>query len=275
MIGRGRSLVATVGLAAAMAAVIVLTIPSVSTAQAVGRRYALLIGVSTAIRPGVPRLNFVDNDLDKLREMLQREDYEVATVENDRADRRRILEQLYSHALRLTERDTFLLYYAGHGVRNIEVNRKTYWLTSDAEISMLDVQGIRLEHLLTYVDDIRAGRKLILLDHCYSGDVEGLRLMTTPSAETVAAAAVAAAAMPPQPTPPPPAQTGAVIKRHASVVVDLNRELKAHSETEGTAVLAAARDQGASRCLLDDAGRQQGLQAHGARADSVREASRG
>jgi len=44
-------------------------------------------------------------------------------------------------------------------------------LTYDAEIGFLDDEGIRLEHLLDYVRDIKANHKLILLDHCFSGDV--------------------------------------------------------------------------------------------------------
>lgn len=207
-----------------------------AAAETVGRRYALLVGVSSNLRRGVPRLNFVDNDIEQLARLLRRQGYEVRTVPNDRADRRRILEELYAHVSTLTEQDTFVLYYAGHGVRNVEVNMKTYWLTDDADVSMLDVQGIRLEHLLSYVDDIRASRKLILLDHCYSGDIVGLRQLSD-------------LAVLPTPAPPPAVSTpteaeasGPRVTRHATLVGDIKPELMVKRRA-GTTVIAAARDE--------------------------------
>jgi hypothetical protein len=232
------------GAACLLAAVALGCSAATASAQSVGRRYALLIGVSSSLKPtSVPKLNFVDNDVEQLGLLLKRQGYEVKTVPNESADRERIVKELYAHALTLTEQDTFVLYYAGHGVRNIEVNRKTYWLTYDAELDMLDVQGIRLEHLLSYVDDIRAGRKLILLDHCYSGDVAGLRMVSDfvpPPAPQPPVAPPAGAAVPPAPPPAPPrAATGPVLVRTAEVVEVINQEL---IKRDTTTVIAAARD---------------------------------
>jgi hypothetical protein len=108
------------------------------------------------------------------------------------------------------------------------VNRKTYWLTDDADLRMLDVHGIRLEHLLSYVDDIRAVRKLVLLDHCFSGDVAGL---TTGTATVVA------------PSPAAPAPTAPEVSadsRKASVVISAE---VGSPRRDGTTVIAAARDE--------------------------------
>jgi hypothetical protein len=66
--------------------------------------------------------------------------------------------------------DLFLLFFAGHGLRDSAIDQ-TYWLTYDTKLDLLDNNGIRLSHLMDYVDDIKAGKKLILLDHCFSGDV--------------------------------------------------------------------------------------------------------
>lgn len=211
--------------------------PAAVASDDVGRRYALIVGVSNSLNQGVPRLNFVDHDIEKLGDLLKREGYDVTTVPNEYANRERILRELYKHAVNLDEKDTFVLYYAGHGVRNVEVNRKTYWLTYDADLKMLDLQGIRLEHLLSYVDDIRAGRKLILLDHCFSGDVEGLRLVAGPRTPVTIAAPPATAGAAPAATP-----AGPRLRRSATVVEDIKNELIVPG-SEGTAVIAAARDE--------------------------------
>lgn len=92
-------------------------------------------------------------------------------MKNDRAERQDILVQLNKLARTVKEDDIFLLYFSGHGVRNAVVNDETYWMTYDAEIDKLDVNGIRLRHLLDYVQDIKANTKIVLLDHCYSGDI--------------------------------------------------------------------------------------------------------
>ena len=189
-------------------------------AQSPGRRYALLIGVGGFARSSVPTLEFVSHDVAAMEKLLTDEGYEVTTIAK-RADRRSIIEELYRHAVTLTDKDTFVLYYAGHGVRNVEINRKTYWLTYDAELAMLDVEGIRLEHLLAYVNDIRASRKLILLDHCFSGDVEGLTIVAGAPAGGRGAD-----------TSAPTLRTGQVI--------DLGPELPVPA-TAGTAIIAASR----------------------------------
>ena len=203
--------------------------PAVASADPeVGRRYALLIGVSDWLKPGAQKLNWVDNDVVELGKLLQREGYKVTTVPNDRADRRRIVEELYKHARELSEKDTFVLYYAGHGVRNVEVNQKAYWLTYDADLSALDVEGIRLEHLFSYIEDIPAGRKLILLDHCFSGDVEGIRLTTQSQPAGAAGGTIA-----------PRGQ--ARLNSRSATVVEIDKEIKVPLR-QGTVVIAAARD---------------------------------
>jgi uncharacterized caspase-like protein len=213
-------------------------VPSSALAQAVGKRYALLIGVNKYQSTAIPSLAYVDNDIRDLQRVLTAQGYEVTTVPNDRAYRHVILRELYSHAARLTESDTFVLYYAGHGIRNVEINRKTYWVTYDTDLGLLDVDGIRLEHLVDYISDIHAGRKLILLDHCFSGDAVGLIVSDVSPAATLAPAS-------PPPTIDPAAalRSGPQLRRHANpVATDLEKEVEdqANPADRGTVVVAAA-----------------------------------
>lgn len=137
------------------------------------KKYALLIGLNDylSILEGVQELKYAENDVDTLERILRSQGYEVTVLKNGSAERRRIIRELYKYAKKLRDNDWFVLFYAGHGVRNKLYNDEAYWLTYDAELPTLDVAGIRLRHLLDYVQDIKANRKLVLLDHCYSGDI--------------------------------------------------------------------------------------------------------
>jgi uncharacterized caspase-like protein len=136
-------------------------------------KYALLIGLNRYgfQSAGVQSLDFAKKDVDALTQALTRHGYEVVPLLDQAATRVGIMLQLSNLAAQVQPGDDFLLYYAGHGVRNKSINDKTYWLTYDTQLEALDLAGIRLPHLLDYVADIRAERKLVLLDHCFSGDV--------------------------------------------------------------------------------------------------------
>ncbi len=141
--------------------------------QAPPKKYALLIGINhyLSLSQGVPTLNYAIADVDAMKDALEEQGFEVTVRKNEDAERRKIVRELNSKAQLLNENDFFLLFFAGHGVRNKVFNNKTYWLTYDADLSALDVAGIRLKHLLDYIQDIKARYKLILLDHCFSGDI--------------------------------------------------------------------------------------------------------
>lgn len=186
----------TRGLAAG--ALLCWSIAASAAAQAPPKKHALLVGLDKYLRSlSVPPLQFAQNDVRELKAVLEKRGFEVTMVVNSDASRGRVLSELYRLADVVEEKDDFLLYYAGHGVRNRFPSRKTFWLTYDADLELLDATGIRLQHLLDYVQDIRAKRKLILLDHCFSGDV-----IVGPTGPVPGA--------PPSPAPPPPAPGGPV-----------------------------------------------------------------
>jgi hypothetical protein len=204
--------------------------------QAPPRKYALLVGLNKYLYPttGIPELEFAKADVTALASVLEQQGYEVVTLLNDHARREDVVAELSRHAALLNETDDFLLYYAGHGVRNKSVNLKTYWLTYDAQLEALDVSGIRLRHLLDYVMDIKAKRKMILLDHCFSGDL----------ISTAAPGGGPRGAPDPQAGPPPPAgrrggEGAARLERNAFPLNDFTQVVTAAGE--GLVVIAAAR----------------------------------
>lgn len=156
----------------AAAAIALVAMLFISFSVGSGTRYALLVGLNEYRHVGdAVELKYAVNDVDALAERLTAVGYEVRSLTNERALRRDILGELQRYAMTLHSEDTFLLYFAGHGVRRPWGERRTYWLTYGAQLSFLDEEGIRLNHLLEYVQDIRADRKIVLLDHCFSGDI--------------------------------------------------------------------------------------------------------
>ena len=208
------------------------------------RKYALLIGLNEYLNVAtVPYLKYAEKDVRDLESALRDQGYKVTVVLNGDAVRSRLVAELYKYATLVNEGDEFLLYFAGHGVRNRFPSRRTYWLTYDADLDFLDVSGIRLQHLLDFLADIPARRKLILLDHCFSGDV-----VTSPAAAPPAAptgTATAAATGPAAPT----AGTGGgrnatgttQLARGAFPVGDIRSQVA--TTAEGTVTIVAARNE--------------------------------
>jgi hypothetical protein len=159
--------------AACVAAAVILFASIRCPAQTEPKKYAMLIGLNeySAGTSGVLQLKYAVADVDTLEKILEKLNFNVVSLTNYKAERGDIVGMLYDHAAKIDEDDTFLLFFSGHGVRNKAYNNDTYWLTYDARLDKLDVAGIRLGHLLDYIRDIKARYKLILLDHCFSGDV--------------------------------------------------------------------------------------------------------
>jgi uncharacterized caspase-like protein len=147
-------------------------------------KYALLIGINSyaAEIVGVPKLKFAGNDADEMRKALldrgwDRDDIRV--FNNERATRSAIVGELERLGREARQQDIVLIFFAGHGLRDRPNTDRggvghTYWLTFNASLQSLAVEGIRLNHLMEYVGDIHASTKIVVLDHCYSGDVETL-----------------------------------------------------------------------------------------------------
>lgn len=144
-------------------------------AQDLPRNYALVIGINRYVSSieGVPQLKYAVNDAKAVRTALEQQNYDVIPITDTVARRENIITELVNLAYTTKETDSVLIYFAGHGVRHkIGAREHSYWLTYDTTLPRLEVEGLRLTHLLDYVNDIPARRKILILDHCHSGDVE-------------------------------------------------------------------------------------------------------
>jgi uncharacterized caspase-like protein len=227
----------------AIAAAGLLAVAATAAPQTPPRKYALLIGLNEYLNVAtVPYLKYAEKDVRDLEEVLRGQGYKVTVVLNGDAVRSRLVAELYKYATLVNEGDEFLLYFAGHGVRNRFPSRRTYWLTYDADLDFLDVSGIRLQHLLDFLSDIPARRKLILLDHCFSGDV-----VTSPAAPPATPTGTATTAA----TGPAAAAAGSGGGRNVTGTTQLARgafpvgDIRAQVATsaEGTVTIVSSRNE--------------------------------
>ena len=133
------------------------------------KRYALVVGIDRYLDRDL-WLQYAVADAKAMSDVLSDHEYDVVMMPDDDASRSRLIRELTGYAQRLQPQDTFVLFLAGHGMRNAAA-QEVYWLPYDADISQPDVSGIRIRHLIDYLDDIPARQKIVILDHCYSGEI--------------------------------------------------------------------------------------------------------
>ena len=153
------------------------------TSIAETEKHALVIGISDYFfDQTIKDLKYADKDAIAVGEALDQLGYDVHQLTNKDATRINILEAFRHYASVLDEDDEFVLYFSGHGARDPVLPNTTFWLTNDADTNHLDRNAIRVSHLSEYIAGIPAKRKLVLLDHCFSGDVE-LESSTVPATD--------------------------------------------------------------------------------------------
>jgi len=148
-----------------------MTLPALAQEQ---NKYALLIGIDEYTSSSLIKkeLNFAAADAKSMEESLTKRGWKAKPLLNAEASRRRIIRELHLLSLKAGPSDKVLIYFAGHGVRDGRGKGTTYWVTTDASVENLVADGIRLNHILEYVNEIGAQEKMLILDHCYSGDFE-------------------------------------------------------------------------------------------------------
>ncbi len=129
-----------------------------------GRYHALIIG-NNAYRY-LPTLDTPINDAQDLAKVLQARYGFETTVLKD-ATRYDILKALNEYRKKLTEKDNFLIYYAGHGTME-EVTRRGFWLPVDAELENT-ANWISNQDITDLLRIMSASHVMVIADSCYSG----------------------------------------------------------------------------------------------------------
>lgn len=105
--------------------------PSGKSEQNSGKYYALVIGINQYSAP-MPQLKTAVNDAKAIASLLKdRYGFEVILLLDGQATRQAILNNINKYRSVLTENDSLLIYYGGHGYFDKDAD-KGYWLPVDA-----------------------------------------------------------------------------------------------------------------------------------------------
>lgn len=129
-----------------------------------GSYHALVIGNIDYQR--LPKLDTAVNDAQTLSNVLRDQyQFEVRTLIN--ATRYDILAALNRYRKELTDKDNFLLFFAGHG-EMVAQNKRGYWLPVDADPDS-DVNWLPNYQITDILNIMSAKQVLVIADACYSG----------------------------------------------------------------------------------------------------------
>lgn len=147
-----------------------------------GQRYALLVGVNQYNSKEINTLTCSAKDVRALRDLLvdpKRAAFppeNVVLMTDDQQDptlqpnRLNIYKKLSWLAGKAEPRDMILVYYSGHGYQDA-VTKTSYLLPEDTDPQLLKDSAIPNDEFLKRIADIKAEKKLIILDACHSGGV--------------------------------------------------------------------------------------------------------
>lgn len=139
--------------------------------------FVLLLGASEFKDDSIHDIPNVKANIRELRKILRNPD--IIGIQNivDALDltKQNTLKRLSSvldNANRIDK--TLIVYYAGHGIMSPENGYKVYLATKDIDNKNPDIDGIGLDYLAGKIKNCFAGRKILILDACHSGQIVGL-----------------------------------------------------------------------------------------------------
>ncbi len=142
-------------------------------AQSLGNYYLLAVGNNEYKH--LPRLKTAENDAQAVAKICEElYGFKVELIIN--GTRRKILQAIDRYRRTLTLQDNLLIYYAGHGYFDRDVNRG-YWLPVDA-MENTSADWISNADITDKLKVIKAKHIMVVADSCYSGTLtRGLKLI--------------------------------------------------------------------------------------------------
>jgi hypothetical protein len=141
-------------------------------------KYALVVGIGTFKDPGIPRLQFAAKDARDLAAVLVDPRYgrfapaDVTLLTDEKATRSNILTALQDLFLKAQEDDLVFVYVSSHGSprrSELGLNGVGYIVTYDTALRSIFVDALDYEGFSRQVSVLKARRKAVFLDTCFSG----------------------------------------------------------------------------------------------------------
>jgi hypothetical protein len=132
------------------------------------RKVAFLVANDTSPKDSsIPPLRFTQNDARELAKVLEDPEtcgFETKVYLNEAPQK--VLRDLDQMSDDLTQEDTLLFYYCGHGqLRGNEL----YLVSNETTMAGLRATSIKARQVLTFLQESRAKRRILVLDCCHSG----------------------------------------------------------------------------------------------------------
>lgn len=134
---------------------------------------ALLIGVPRYERKDISDLEYCSNDVlgmsDVLFDSLGVTPNMITSIGEDKDElttRKQILRKLKLLINQVTEEETLLFYFSGHGY---SVEKENFLISSDTELDLIEETSISLEYVFNKIKNAKSKIKFIIIDSCHSG----------------------------------------------------------------------------------------------------------
>jgi uncharacterized caspase-like protein len=138
--------------------------PAAAAQAEAGRYHALVIGNNAYQH--VQHLKTAEDDAREIDALL-RDNYGFQTKLLLNGTRQQIISAINSYRRELAADSNLLIYYAGHGVNDKEID-KAYWLPVDARLDD-NSNWISADDITSNIRGVPAKHVLIVSDSCYSG----------------------------------------------------------------------------------------------------------
>ncbi|MTI38698.1 caspase family protein [Fulvivirga lutimaris] len=140
--------------------------------------YALIVGINDYPDEGIPTLAQPINDAQKLIDALTTyytfENENITFLKNP--TRSNLIDAFDKLANTVKERDNLLIFYAGHGIWNDQLNQG-FWLPSDASKASKS-QWLSNGTIRDYIRAIKSKHTLLIADACFGGSILKERSVT-------------------------------------------------------------------------------------------------